>query len=352
MKKDTVIIRLNEEDIDNEQLKKPAEVLKNGGLVAFPTETVYGLGANALDEDAVASIFKAKGRPSDNPLIVHIYDESQLSELVSELPKDAQMLMDKFWPGPLTLIFKKSDKIPSKISAGLETVAIRMPKNKIALKLIEEANLPIAAPSANTSGRPSPTNSEHVIEDLAGRVDLVIDGGQTGVGLESTVLDLTGDIPLILRPGGVTYEDLTKLLGKVEYDPAIEDMTDDIKPRSPGQKYRHYSPKAEMEIFSGDIDQVVEAIRLKASLSSKKGLRVGILASDETKDRYKLNNLISMGSRKELSTIGANLFQVLREFDKLEVDLILSECVEETEIGKAIMNRMKKAAGGNITYVK
>lgn len=352
MKKDTVIIKLDEENIDKKQLKRSAEVLKNGGLVAFPTETVYGLGANALDEDAVSSIFKAKGRPSDNPLIVHIHDESQLSELVLELPKDAQMVMDKFWPGPLTLIFKKSEKIPLQISAGLETVAIRMPKNKIALKLIEEANLPIAAPSANTSGRPSPTNSEHVIEDLAGRIDLVIDGGQTGVGLESTVLDLTGDIPLILRPGGVTYEDLTKLLGRVDYDPAIESLGGDLQPRSPGQKYKHYSPKAEMEIFSGDIDQVVEAIKLKASLYRKKGFKVGILASDETKDKYRSNNLISMGSRKELSTIGANLFQVLREFDKLEVDLILSECVEETEIGKAIMNRMKKAADGNITYIK
>ena len=352
MKKDTVVIKIDEENIKDEDLNKPAEVLKEGGLVAFPTETVYGLGANALDESAVESIFIAKGRPSDNPLIVHISNESQLSELVSEIPDHAQMIMDKFWPGPLTLIFKKSERVPLKVSGGLDTVAIRMPKNNIALGLIEKSKLPIAAPSANTSGRPSPTNSDHVREDLDGKIDMLIDGGITGVGLESTVLDLTGDIPLILRPGGITHEDLSKVLGHVEYDPAIESMKDDIKPKSPGQKYRHYSPRARMEIFSGDLDALVEAIRNKAKKYAEDGLKVGIIVTDETKDKYREEYLINIGSRKNLSTIGANLFHVLREFDKLNVDVILSEGVDETEIGKAIMNRMKKAAGGNITYVK
>ncbi len=349
--KDTLVIKIDEQNIEDEKLNKPAEVLKNGGLVAFPTETVYGLGADALDINAVKSIFKAKGRPSDNPLIVHIWNISQLDELVIEIPKSAKLLMNKFWPGPLTLLFKKSQKVPSVTSGGLETVAIRMPDSKIALEILKNSNLPIAAPSANTSGRPSPTNAEHVLEDLDGKVDIVIDGGTTGVGLESTVLDLTGKIPMILRPGGITHEDLTKVLGPVEYDPAIDNIKDNIKPKSPGQKYRHYSPKAQMEIFSGNINAVVEAINERNKSYDKDGLKVGIIATEETKDKYESNHVISIGNRKNLSTIGANLFHVLREFDKLDVDVILSEGVDETEIGKAIMNRMKKAAGGNITYV-
>ena len=350
--KETSVIKLDKDNIDEATFEIPRDVLKSGGLVAFPTETVYGLGANALDTDAVKNIFKAKGRPSDNPLIVHIWDVSQLDELVLEISESAKLLIDKFWPGPLTLLFKKSEKVPLVTSGGLDTVAIRMPDNKIALKLLESVNIPIAAPSANTSGRPSPTNSEHVLEDLNGKIDIIIDGGVTGVGLESTVLDLTCEIPMILRPGGVTYEDLTRVLGRVEYDPAIETMKENVKPRSPGQKYRHYSPLADMEIFSGNIDLVIKEINKKAEEYTKKGLSVGIIATDETIDKYSSLNTISVGSRKKLETIATNLFHVLREFDKLDVDIILSEGVEETQIGKAIMNRMKKAAGENITYLK
>ena len=352
MKKDTIIIKIDEQNIKEASLDYPAEMLKNGGLVVFPTETVYGLGANALDETAVESIFKAKGRPSDNPLIVHISDISQLDELVCEIPENAHILMETFWPGPLTLLFKKTKKVPLKTSGGLDTVAIRMPKNKIALKLIERAQLPIAAPSANTSGRPSPTSADHVLDDLNGKIDILIDGGPTGVGIESTVLDLTSQIPMILRPGGVTYEDLITVLDKVESDPAIETMKEDIKPKSPGQKYRHYSPRASMEIFSGNMDSVIQEINKKTEEYTKKGLIVGIIASDQTIDMYSAEHIISMGSRKKLETIATNLFHVLREFDKLDVDIILSEGVDETQIGKAIMNRMKKAAGGNISYLK
>ena len=357
MKKETIIIKIDEKNIIDEALNIAAEMLRDGGLVAFPTETVYGLGANAIDERAVSEIFVAKGRPSDNPLIVHISDLSQLDELVIDIPQKAHILMEKFWPGPLTLLFKKSEIVPMVTSGGLPTVAVRMPDNEIALKLIEKANLPIAAPSANTSGRPSPTSAEHVIEDLYGKIDIVIDGGMTGVGIESTVLDLTCDVPMILRPGGVTIEDLVEVLGNVEYDPAIETLSSDLKPKSPGQKYRHYSPKANMEIFSGNIDSMVKNINKKINEYIKKGLNVGIMATDETINSYKLQdnvseNIISMGSRNKPNTIATNLFNVLRKFDKINVDIILSEGVEEVEIGKAIMNRMKKAAGGNITYLK
>lgn len=350
--KKTSVIKLDKENIDESIFEIPTHALKSGGLVAFPTETVYGLGANAFDECAIKNIFKAKGRPSDNPLIVHIWNVSQLDELVLEISESAKLLIDEFWPGPLTLLFKKSEKVPYVTSGGLDTVAIRMPDNEIALKLLRSVNIPIAAPSANTSGRPSPTNSEHVLEDLDGKVDIVIDGGVTGVGLESTVLDLTCQMPMILRPGGVTQEDLTRVLGEVENDPAIETMKENIKPKSPGQKYRHYSPIADMEIFSGDIDSVVKEINEKSRQYSKKDLKIGIMATDETIDKYSSINKISVGSRKNLETIATNLFHVLREFDKLDVDVILSEGVEESQIGKAIMNRMKKAAGGNITYLK
>lgn len=350
--KETSVIKIDKDNIDKAAFEIPKDVLKSGGLVAFPTETVYGLGANALDTDAVKNIFKAKGRPSDNPLIVHIWNVSQIDELVLEISESAKLLIDKFWPGPLTLLFKKSEKVPLVTSGGLETVAIRMPDNEIALRLLESVNIPISAPSANTSGRPSPTNSQHVLEDLNGKVDIIIDGGVTGVGLESTVLDLTCETPMILRPGGVTYEDLIKVLGKVEYDPAIETMKENVRPKSPGQKYRHYSPLADMEIFSGNIDLMIKEINKKAEEYTEKGLNVGIIATDETIDKYSSLNIKSVGSRKKLETIATNLFHVLREFDKLDVDVILSEGVEETQIGKAIMNRMKKAAGGNITYLK
>lgn len=352
MKKQTQTIKIDENNISEELFHLPIKILKDGGLVAFPTETVYGLGANAFDEEAVSNIFKAKGRPSDNPLIVHISDVSQLSQLTDEIPKNTKALMDKFWPGPLTLLFKKNQRVPLKTSGGLDTVAVRMPNNAIALKLIELSGLPLAAPSANTSGRPSPTRAEHVLEDLSGEIDAVIDGGSTGIGIESTVLDLSEEIPMILRPGSVTFEELVVFLPNLKYDPAIEIVEENRSPKSPGQKYRHYSPKAKMEIIMGNVEDMVDRINKIYEDYSKKGLRVAIMASDETIKRYNTTNtIISMGSRKNLETISKNLFHVLREFDRLDVDIILSEGVEETGIGKAIMNRMKKAAGENIIYL-
>lgn len=351
MRKNTLVIKLDKENIKLDELKIPSEILKSGGLVAFPTETVYGLGANALDEDAVKSIFVAKGRPSDNPLIVHISDISQLENLVKCISESAKKLMEKFWPGPLTLLFEKSDLVPLVTSGGLDTIAVRMPDNEVALSIIKQTGLPIAAPSANLSGRPSPTSASHVLEDLDGKIDAVVDGGETSVGLESTVLDLTSDTPLILRPGSVTREQLLEVLKEVSYDSALESSDKRSVPKSPGQKYRHYSPKAKMEIFLGKREDVVDKINEELKKYDSQGIKTAVLSSDETLDLYNARYKLSMGSEKELSKVASNLFHLLREFDKLDVDIILSEGVEEVGIGKAIMNRLKKAAGGNVTYV-
>ncbi|NMA48987.1 MAG: threonylcarbamoyl-AMP synthase, partial [Tissierellia bacterium] len=260
----TKIRKLDPNNIDKKILNEAVQIVRAGGTVVFPTETVYGLGANGLNEEAVMKIFKAKGRPADNPLILHIYSIGHVEALVKNIPETAEKCMEAFWPGPLTILFKKSSKVPKIITAGLDTVAIRMPKNNIALELIKEANIPIAAPSANVSGRPSPTSAKHVIDDLDGKVDMIIDGGDTGIGIESTVLDLSGDIPVILRPGAVTIEDLKKIIPNVKFDPSTSfdagtsQEDENIFPKSPGQKYRHYAPKAEMILFTGDIENIIE----------------------------------------------------------------------------------------------
>ncbi|RKD31394.1 L-threonylcarbamoyladenylate synthase [Thermohalobacter berrensis] len=348
----TEVLKIDRNNPDKEKIKMAADVIKNGGTVAFPTETVYGLGANALDEKAVEKIFIAKGRPQDNPLIVHIGDVNQIYPLVESVPEKALKLMERFWPGPLTLLFNKSDKIPSKITGGLETVAIRMPNHKIAVELIKEANLPVAAPSANTSGKPSPTNASHVIEDLMGKIDMIIDGGNTGVGVESTVLDISTDMPTILRPGGITKEDLLEIFPEVKIDPALEKSSKDLKPKSPGQKYRHYSPNAQMIVIQGELQEISQSIKELLKEYEEKGLKVGIMATEQTKNIYESKNVIVVGDRDRPETIAANLFKVLREFDKKGVDLILAEGVEESGIGMAIMNRMRKAAGGNVKTIE
>ncbi|WP_034600630.1 L-threonylcarbamoyladenylate synthase [Clostridiisalibacter paucivorans] len=347
----TRVFDIDPNSIDFDKIKIGGDILKNGGTVAFPTETVYGLGANALDEGAISKIFEAKGRPQDNPLIVHISDIEEIYPLVREVPVEARRLMDKFWPGPLTIIFEKSQKIPLKITGGLNTVAIRMPSHSIARALIKSADMPIAAPSANTSGKPSPTTAEHVIADLMGKIDMVIDGGPTGVGLESTVLDLSAGIPTILRPGGITKEDILTIFPKVNVDPAIIQKDDKLIPKSPGQKYKHYAPKAKMKIVQGDIYKVSHKINQLVTEYVDKGLSVGIMATTETKDRYKEGNIIVVGNRKCPETIATNLFKVLRDFDMLNVDIILAEGIEENGIGMAIMNRMNKASGGDIMYI-
>lgn len=356
MNTELIKIELNAPDWDK-QLDHAAEVLRAGGLVAFPTETVYGLGANALDANAVEGIYRAKGRPADNPLIVHITQTDALQTLVSSIPTAASALMEAFWPGPLTLVMPKSDRVPSIITAGLDTVAIRMPFHPIALALIRKAGIPVAAPSANSSGRPSPTLAKHVLEDLNGKVDIIIDGGSSHVGVESTVLDLTVEPPMILRPGGVTQEQLRKILGAVSTDPSLsKSPADHVVPRSPGMKYRHYAPKAAMLLIQGPHERVVSEIGRRADLCVSEGTATGILTTDETAAYYEPSlhtscRFLSMGSRLHPETLASNLFRCLREFDEKKVDVILAEAPEIEGIGTAVMNRMMKAAGGNIIKV-
>ena len=339
----------------DKQLDHAAQVLRDGGLVAFPTETVYGLGANALDRTAVENIYRAKGRPSDNPLIVHIADTDPVKDLTAGIPSVAPVLMESFWPGPLTLVMPRSDKIPDIITAGLDTVAIRMPSHPIAAALIKKAGVPVAAPSANSSGRPSPTLAKHVIEDLKGKVDVIIDGGFTDVGVESTVLDITVTPPVILRPGGITLEQLYSVPGAVCQDPASVSvvMTQDTVPRSPGMKYKHYSPKAALLLLQGDPERVAAEISKRAELYHKEGTSVGILNTDETASLYEPSlhrycKIMSLGSRENPNTLASNLFRCLREFDEKKVEMILAETPDENGIGQAVMNRLLKAAGGNI----
>lgn len=346
MTMETNILNIDKDNIDEDLIGQAADILKRGGIVAFPTETVYGLGANGLDEEAVKKIYKAKGRPSDNPLILHISSKEELSPLVKEIPHKAKACMERFWPGPLTLVFKKSDIIPDIITGGLDTVAIRMPDHPIAKKLISKSGLPIAAPSANLSGKPSPTKANHVIEDMMGKIDMILDGGDTGLGLESTVLDLSTEVPTILRPGGVTLEDLKVIIPNVIQDSSITNKQD--TPKSPGQKYRHYAPKADMLLFVGDIDKVVEEINKRTKDLRESGRKVGIMATEETRNKYKDGKILVVGSREDKETIAHNLFHILRSFDEAEVDIILAEGVSPDNIGMAIMNRMVKAANGNI----
>ncbi|QSX05053.1 threonylcarbamoyl-AMP synthase [Sedimentibacter sp. zth1] len=340
----TKVVKVDPDNIDLNVLQEAAEIINNGGLVVFPTETVYGLGADALNEDACAKVFEAKGRPQDNPLIVHIIDINDLNTIVEEIPSNARILAKNFWPGPLTMLFKRKPIIKDIVTAGLDTVGIRMPKNKIALELIRLSKTPIAAPSANTSGKPSPTEASHVIEDLYGKVDMIIDGGSTSIGLESSVVDVTVDIPMILRPGGVTSEDIKSVLGSCDYDPAIIKNDEKIIPRSPGQKYRHYSPKAKVITYKGSINKMVEQIQKDCKLYLDNGSKVGIMATDQTKNNYQQGIVSSIGDRNNPITIASNLFRQLRNFDKLGVDVILSESFEEQNIGKAIMNRLGKAS--------
>lgn len=348
----TMLIDIDKDNINVDKLRHAAEILRRGGTVTFPTETVYGVGANALDEDAVRKIFEAKGRPSDNPLIVHIAKYEDLDELVLEIPQNAEKIIKEFWPGPLTLIFNKSSMVPKIITGGLDTVAIRMPEHPIAKLLIELAEVPVAAPSANLSGKPSPTKEKHVKDDLMGRVDAIICGGDTAVGVESTVLDITSNVPMILRPGGVTKEDLQKIIGRVEIDPAIEGTPKKhLIPKSPGMKYTHYSPNADVVLLRGELKDIVKNIEKIRRDKEENGCRVGIMATDETKYKYEGGTVISLGSRNNLETVASNLFKVLREFDERDVDIILAEAFEEKGLGQAIMNRLIKAAGYNIIRV-
>lgn len=337
---------------DDRYIEEAAEVIKKGGVVAFPTETVYGLGANALDEEAVRKIFEAKGRPQDNPLIVHISNEEQLSKYVVNIPKIAKKLISEFWPGPLTIIFEKNDLIPHVTSAGLSTIGIRMPNNKVALELIEKSGVPVAAPSANISGRPSPTDIKRCIEDLNGRVDYILGAEKSDVGLESTIVDITCNPPCVLRPGGVTLEMLREINKEIYIDKAImQKENNNLKPKAPGMKYRHYAPNAKVRVVEGSTEKMVEKINEMMHNYIEQGLTVGIMATDETKDYYKNGLVMSLGSREDLSTVSKNLFTRLREFDDNKVEIILSEAFEEKGLGIAIMNRLRKACGFDIVKV-
>ena len=348
----TILRKVDVDNIDMEVIKEASDILHAGDMVAFPTETVYGLGADALDEKASKKIYAAKGRPSDNPLIVHVANEQQILPLVKEIPESARKLMKAFWPGPLTIIFNKSDVVPYGTTGGLDTVAIRMPNHKVALTLIEESNIPIAAPSANTSGRPSPTTAMHVMDDLNGKISMVIDGGAVGIGIDSTIVDVTGDIPMILRPGYINKKMLEEVVGEVTIDKAIlGPVSPDLKPKAPGMKYKHYAPKADFTMFDGDIDKVADRINELAESYIKKGYKVGIISSAESKDRYRYGEVISIGSRNNELSISKNLYKVLREFDDKQVDYILGETFRSEELGQAIMNRLLKAAGYQVETV-
>ena len=342
---DTIVVKVDPDNIDYDIIKQAAAIINRGGIVVFPTETVYGIGADALNDEAADKIFKAKGRPQDNPLIVHIANFEDLNGLVTDIPENARILAEHYWPGPLTMIFNKKTVLSGKITAGLNTAAIRLPVNKIALAIIRESGKPIAAPSANTSGRPSPTEASHVIDDLMGKVDMIIDGGSTDIGVESTVVDVTCDPPMILRPGRVTWEDITEILGSCDYDPAVIKSNSKIVPKSPGQKYRHYSPKAEVVLYKGSLNSIAARINEDKAACEMQGKKVGIMSTLQTDSRYALaDQKICVGDRENPITISSSLFRALRTFDKMGVDIILAEAVEESGIGKAIMNRLSKAS--------
>lgn len=348
----TKIVKI-EDGNEDEVIREAGEILKSGGLVAFPTETVYGLGGDALKEDAARRIYSAKGRPSDNPLIVHIADIGALDELACEIPDSAYKLADAFWPGPLTMIFKKKDIVPYGTTGGLDTVAIRMPSHHVAHRLIKDSGVYIAAPSANLSGRPSPTRAEHVIEDMEGRIDMIIDGGAIEIGIESTIVDVTCEVPMILRPGYVTADMIKEVLGDVCFDETVLAHTMvKGKPKAPGMKYRHYAPKAELTIFEGENEKVVSKINELAVKYEYDGLKVGILSSNENEHKYAHGEVVVVGSRENEHEVAAHLFDVLRHFDHIDVDVILSEGFSEDSFGQAVMNRLIKAAGHHIEIVE
>ena len=348
----TKVLKIDSADIDKEAMKEAADLIREGELVAFPTETVYGLGADALHPEAAKNIYAAKGRPSDNPLIVHISKFEDLVRIAKEVPSEAKKLSDAFWPGPLTMIVQKNDKVPYETTGGMDTVAIRMPNHPIALELIEQSGCLIAAPSANTSGKPSPTEASHVALDMDGRIPLILDGGAVGIGIESTIVDLTEETPMILRPGYITKEMLEEALGsEVCIDPGIIAADSERKPKAPGMKYKHYAPKADLVLVEGETDRVVTEINRLTAEKRQQGMKVGIIATDETRGDYEADWVMSIGARDDEDAIARHLYKILREFDDLNVDAIYSESFATPRIGQAIMNRLLKAAGHQVLTV-
>ena len=333
------------------------DILKSGGLVAFPTETVYGLGGDGMNSDSSKKIYAAKGRPSDNPLIIHISEMSDVEKLAAEISDRAWTLMEAFWPGPLTVILKKRPEVPDTTTGGLDTVAIRMPSHPDAARLIRESGVLIAAPSANTSGRPSPTLAKHVIEDMTGRIDMILDGGPVGIGIESTIVDMTGAKPVILRPGFITKKDLEAVLGEVEIDKAIIEPDPNLRPKAPGMKYTHYAPSGKLTIIedSKDSSAITDAVtaRINAEIArcEASGIKAAILTTEDRKNLYKCENIITLGDSGAGATVAARLYGALRECDDIEAEEIYSESFDRDELGFSIMNRLLKAAGHRVITV-
>ena len=339
-------------ELDDEKLKKAGEVLKQGGLVAFPTETVYGLGGDALNKASSQKIYAAKGRPSDNPLIVHISSFEDIYSIVREVPPEAVKIAEAFWPGPLTMILPKSDRVPFETTGGLDTVAVRMPSHPVAQRLIAYSGGYVAAPSANTSGKPSPTLAKYVVEDMLDKIDIIIDGGEVGIGLESTILDLTVTPPQILRPGYITQEKLSEVLGYVDTDATILQAADGQAPRAPGMKYRHYAPKGDLTIVQGTPEKVLAYINEAAGSDRQQGEKIGVIATEEMAAQYQADVVKVAGSRRDEETIARQLYTILREFDDEKVTRIYSESFAADGFGQAIMNRLLKAAGHKVVCVE
>ncbi|MCI9083456.1 MAG: threonylcarbamoyl-AMP synthase [Lachnospiraceae bacterium] len=349
----TVIEKVIEDQkiCNQDKIDTAGKIIQEGGLVAFPTETVYGLGADALNPKASRKIYEAKGRPSDNPLIIHIADMKALDKIAVHISEKAVKLAEHFWPGPLTMIFEKSEAVPLETTGGLQTVAVRMPSHPAALALIQAAGGYIAAPSANTSGRPSPTLAEHVAEDMDGRIPMILDGGAVGIGIESTIVDFSEETPMILRPGYITPEMIEKIIGQIKIDPGIIKENCGIHPKAPGMKYRHYAPRAELVLVSGAQEKVKQKINDLAREAELSGKTAGVIGTDESCRYYRCGIVKSIGTRNDEDTIARNLYGILREFDQQNVDIIYSESFETSGIGQAIMNRLLKAAGQKMIEV-
>lgn len=348
----TILYKIDVENINPDQLQEAGNLIAAGELVAFPTETVYGLGGDALHPDAAKKIYEAKGRPSDNPLIIHIAEVSDLERVAKVVPEQAKKLADAFWPGPLTMIVWKKEEVPYATTGGLETVAVRMPNHPVALELIRKSGKLIAAPSANTSGRPSPTEASHVMGDLEGRIAMVLDGGPVGIGIESTIIDLTEPTPMILRPGYITPEMLSEVLGEeVIIDPGIIAADDTTKPKAPGMKYKHYAPKADMVIVDGEKDAVIQKINALTEEARKERKNVAVIATEETKDDYIADVVLSIGKREDEDSIAKHMYKILRDCDTLDVEIIYSESFKTPRIGQAIMNRLLKAAAHQVIHL-
>ncbi len=350
---ETKIVKIDAEkkefSVQEEQaLQEAGRILRQGGLVAFPTETVYGLGGDALNPESSRKIYAAKGRPSDNPLIIHIASIEALPLIVKEVNGKVLKVAESFWPGPLTIILPKSDRVPEETTGGLQTVAVRLPSHPVAQKLIECAGGYVAAPSANVSGKPSPTLAKYVIEDMDSRIDMIIDGGEVGIGLESTIVDLTVEPPQILRPGYITQEMLNEVLGQVDVDKTILDNTSGLAPKAPGMKYRHYAPKGDLTIVTGEAEEVVAYINEQAAGFASTGKKVGIIASDEMLQQYRAAIVKNVGNRTDENAIARNLYRILREFDEEGAEIIFSEAFDDGGMGQAIMNRLLKAAGHKV----